>query len=411
MSHLDRFSRRLQALPHTPRLRPGYKLIELAPDHYLLHSGIRSVDIRQPFPGLPLIPFLEQISGHQALVSLLEPLPPFQAAFFLDVLEVLNQTGLLVSAPENGENGASARYASQALFFDHLRQFSSNGDAHEFLEVKEWQARLSQASVGLVGLGRVGSQLARLLAISGVGAITGVDEGVIDDALLYTDAWYGREEAGAQRTAALARRLSGLNSEMRFTPLARSLSEEDSLPTQLLDLDLLVVTLDQPCPGLYEAINRQCIEAGLPWTSYRMSWTGLAVEIGPTVYPRQTACYLCYQTRRRSNLASPERDEAIAQALGRHSLPLLDLQLTPGVSLLAYEIIRFLSGQVLPRTWNAIFDFNLLTSELIRRPLLKLPRCPACRRDVNEFAPARFWADLYAEGSLPAVGKQNPIDP
>jgi bacteriocin biosynthesis cyclodehydratase domain-containing protein len=112
------------------------------------------------------------------------------------------------------------------------------------------------------------------------------------------------------------------------------------------------------------------------------------------VLPKETACYDCYQHRQQSNLANPERYQALRQALAQQKLPLLDIQITPCVSLLCYEILRLLSDEVPPLTLGAVMEFNLTTAELVRHPLLKVPRCPTCRRDIRPFPPTRFWSEI-----------------
>lgn len=405
MSPIERFIRRIQALPKQPRLRPGYELIEITAGRYLFHSGLRSFEVHLPAPGFPLAAFFDQLASCSELAVLLEPFPPFQIAFLLDLLEALQRAGLLIAQPGSGGNGASPKINGYALWLDHLRQGNPATATQPPLEASEWHERLRQARVGVVGLGRVGSQLARLLAIAGVGHLAGLDGEVVDEELTTGDAWYEPGQQGLGRPFALARQLESLNRGVCFTPLAHSLepSEDATLPERLLDQDLLVVACDQPRPALYEWINRRCLEARLPWTSYRMSWMGLAAEIGPTVIPYETACYTCYQLRRRSNLAHPDQDEAVAHALDTRPLPLFHLPVTPALSLLCYEILCFLSGQVVPLTCNTILEFDLGRAELHKRPLLKIPRCPACRREVGEFTPTRFWADLYAEASLPVA--------
>jgi hypothetical protein len=58
--------------------------------------------------------------------------------------------------------------------------------------------------------------------------------------------------------------------------------------------------------------------------------------------------------------------------------------------------LRLLSGEVPPLTLGAVMEFSLITAELVRHPLLKVPRCPTCRRDVRPFPPARFWSEIFA---------------
>lgn len=401
MSTIGRFQNRINALPSYLQLRSGYRVIEEQAGQYLLLSATNSFKITLPFPNIPLIKFLEQLTGQQTITILLEPLPPFHVNFLLDIVETLYQADLLLPASSNGHH---PRYSATALLFDQLQQARPTREKSlEFLTGGRWQTKLATARVGVLGLGRVGSQLTRLLAIAGVGHIVGVDAGLVDDDLCYTDAWYSPAEQGKPRQMALQQKLSQLNDACQFTPLATSLDEFEKgvFPPELYDLDLIVVATDDPRPQLYDQINTLCVQAGSVWTSYRSDWTGLQIEIGPTVHPKETACYACYQHRWRSNLAQLERDEVLLAALQKQTLPLVDLQITPCVSLLCYEILRFLSAEIQPYTLGAILKFDIVTAELTRHPLLKVPQCPTCRRNIQPFAPVRFWSEI-AEAVTPA---------
>lgn len=395
MSIFDRFVPRIQNLPSYLRLRPGYMIVEEQPGQFLLHSNAQSFKISLPFPGVSLPEFFKKFSGQQSLTEILGALPPFHINFLLDIVETLHHSGLLVPG-QNGNNKADPRYAASAHLFDQLQSTTPDNTLKSFFSENMWQDRLAKTRVGLIGLGRIGSQLARLLTIVGVLNITGIDEGLVDETLRYTDAWYLEADRGELRAQALGRNLFTLNPQTLFSSLPTSLDdlEQDIFPDEFFDMDVIVIASDHHRPKLYERINDCCVQAGVPWTSYRPDWTGLTVEIGPTVLPKVTACYECYQQRRRSNLAEPKYDDMLAAALKAQTSPLLNLQITPCLSLFCYEILRLLSGITQPRTLGAILEFDISTAELIRHPLLKVPRCPACRRDIQSFAPVRFWSEI-----------------
>ena len=402
MSTIGRFQNRLRALPTHPRLRPGYRLVEEQVGQYLLLSATNSFKVALPFPNIGLPEFLDRLDGQRSLTSLLEPLPPFHINFLLDVVERLYQADLLIAASQNGHH---ARYGKSAELFDQLRQvMPTREQTIRFLSAGDWQKRLAKSSVGVVGLGRVGSQLARQLAVAGVGRIVAVDERTVDDGLRYTDAWYCPTERGTRRATTLKQKLHTLNPDCQFDALDVALDdlEGGQFPAAFNDLNLIVVATDAPRQQLYEQVNLFCVQAGLAWSSYRPDWTGLVVEVGPTVLPKETACYTCYQHRWRSNLARLEQDEALLTSLQKQKLPLLELQITPCVSLLCYEVLRFLSAEIQPYTLGAVLHFDVGSAELSRHPLLKDPQCPTCRRNIYPFAPARFWTEIEDAVASPA---------
>lgn len=400
MALIDRFLPRIQKLPSYLQLRPGFTIVEETPKQFLLHSGTQSFEINLPFPGISLLDFFKQLSDGQTLFEILEAMSPFQINFLLDVAETLHHSGLLISSPKDS-NGVDPRYIASANMFDQFRQPMPGESVKSFALDRTWQDRISTARVGLIGLGRVGSQLARLLTIAGVRNFTAVDDGLVDESLWYTDGWYFKEDRGEQRSEALARNLRTINSDIEFCSISTSLDamENEYFPYELLEMDVVIVATDELRLNLYEFVNQACVKAGIPWTSYRTSWTGLTVELGPTVLPKETACYNCYQHRQQSNLTHPNRYQALMQALEQQNPPLLDIQITPCASLFCYEILRLLSREIPPLTVGAVMEFTIATAELVRHPLLKVPRCPTCRRDIRPFAPTRFWSEISPPGS------------
>ena len=395
MPPIDRFLPRIEKLPARLRLRPGFVIVPETPKRFLFSSGTQNFEISLPFPGISLVDFFHHLSGGQTVYEILQTRQPFHINFLLDVLEMLYQSGLLLPTLKE-TNGLEPRYVAAANLFDHLQPAMPGQTAKPFLLERTWQERISTARVGLIGLGRLGSQLARLLAVAGVRYFTAVDNGTVDKNLLHTDAWYFAKDQGKRRGEALARNLHDMNANVQFYALTASQAELENeyFSAELLEMDVIVVATDALRPKLYELVNRTCVEAGIPWTSYRPGWNGLSVELGPTVLPKETACYDCYQHRQQSNLADPERYQAFQQALAQQSMPLLDVQITPCISLFCYEILRLLSGEITPLTVGAVLEFNLTTAELARHPLLKVPRCPTCRRDIRPFPPTRFWSEI-----------------
>ncbi len=393
MPELDRFRGRMALLPQYPRIREGYKLISIEGDSCLIFSGLRSLEIKGPFHGIDLVRFIGRLTGNESIEVLLGGQNSFQVAFYLDLLDGLYHAGILASTNQNNSWGQQTRYTFHTNLFDHVQSLQNLYT----VEKDEWENRIRGIRVAIIGLGRVGSQLARLLAIAGIRSITGLDDGIVDQDLLYTDSCYNKNDLGYSRTEALRRHLANVNDKVEFHPLSISPFDKSPLPVSILQQDLLTVTLDVPQPEILKLINRQCIEAGTAWTSYRISWDTNAIEIGPTVYPYETACYTCYQLRRRSNLEAPMHDEFVEQSLNSMSLPLLNHQFTHCISLMASEILRITTRALKPLTYNAVLAFDILRGQSVNRPLFRLPDCPSCGRSVRNFPPQRFWSELTAE--------------
>lgn len=392
--------RKLNRLPHLPVVRPGYQLIELNPGRYLLHSSVKSFEVFLPVPGTDFPGFLRRLDGENSLEDLVNQLPVFQATILLDVVGELHNAGVVVDGVNRSHGTESNRNRRPtSLLFDRLLTaddvFRGNTDNRADEEAKE---RFRHTRVCLVGIGAAGSQVARLLALSGIRFLTCVDDGIVDQALASTDAWFSNSDLGNKRVVALGRHLSEIDETVVYTPVDVSLSADGDIPATLGGQDVIVVAADRSKPqGYFETINRYCVRENIPWTSYRPTWGGLSIEIGPTVFPKESACFDCLGTRRKANILQIDQQTFVSDALfddgtGRPTLPFM-----PCLSLFSLEILRIVSGVLLPWAANAVLSFDLGTGELVRRPLLKEPYCPTCRRNVREFGPTRYWAELQTE--------------
>jgi bacteriocin biosynthesis cyclodehydratase domain-containing protein len=232
--------------------------------------------------------------------------------------------------------------------------------------------RIAAATVAVVGLGERGSQLAHDLALSGVGTLILSSSGTSDSA----DQRAGRLAAELERDGATRCSIG----EANLDDLG---SGEASGP------DLTVLCEDGFDSRTYERLNRLCIERRLTWTSFRD--LGNRFEVGPTVIPFETACFRCYELRRASNDDQFELWAETASMLAAQGRGVGSLKLSPGVSLLAVEVLKILSGFSRPMTRSAVFSFDLLRFEAQLHPVLKIPRCQACGAAARGQPAWRVW--------------------
>jgi bacteriocin biosynthesis cyclodehydratase domain-containing protein len=123
--------------------------------------------------------------------------------------------------------------------------------------------------------------------------------------------------------------------------------------------------------------NRTCIESG--WLFFPVVLHDLTGFAGPLVVPGETACYECLRARQNSHLDDPVKsrgpeEQAFAAQRVRGFHPAM-----AGVlgDLAAMELTKFYAGLPLARA-GTIVEINLLAPSLIRRPVLKVPRCSVC---------------------------------
>lgn len=270
-------------------------------------------------------------------------------------------------------------YGEQVTFLSHFTPMNAADPAStrtRSAPAIALQRRLRDATVLLVGLGRVGSRLAEALAVIGVGHILGSDNGRVTARDLVNTP-YTAGHLGAIRAQALQSRLGERHSLVHFAVADLGLdAEAPALPE---GVDLLVLCEDGFDPIRYRDFNRLCLRQHVRWTSCRS--LGFRVELGPTVLPHESACFRCYELRRMGNTLI-ETDQwpmteryDIDQRLGP-----ISLNATLGDQLMAVEVLKLLTGFSRPLTPGAVLTFDLLSYEMRHHPVLRVPRCSECGR-------------------------------
>jgi len=287
----------------------------------------------------------------------------------------------LVESSSNGERHASnpakvTRYAKQRQFFSNFQSVDdmSRGPSAKLNGSEHLQRRLTDCTVMVVGLGRVGSRVAHALASAGVGTIVGGDSGIVAESDL-ADSTFVTGDVGRPRGQALAEHIAAVNPLVNFATFEGPVFAANGaqLPEQLSMVALCEDSFD---PLHHAAINRACLDKNVTWIGYRSYRTRL--EIGPTVVPRETACFHCYELRRSSNSSDFAQELELQQRLAATESELGGLNITLGADLLALEMVKTLSHFAAAATYGSVYVMDLVSLETRTRPLLKIPRCPEC---------------------------------
>lgn len=82
------------------------------------------------------------------------------------------------------------------------------------------QARLLAAHVIVIGAGGIGSPVLQYLAAAGVGQISVIDDDVVSLSNLQRQVLFGSDDVGAKKVEVAARRMAGINPDVRVSPVA-----------------------------------------------------------------------------------------------------------------------------------------------------------------------------------------------
>ncbi len=363
---------RTDALPGKPVLNISYHVIPMdgdrvqfrkAHDVFVIKGAGLLQLVRDLFPLLTGRSTLEEIFGHLADKHSRESI--------IGLLHRLAQRHVVKEYVEEHQHHPGMSN-SQKLYYS---QFTPQPGAR--------LTCLSNARVAVLGLGPLGVSVATSLGRSGVGAIHVSDSLPVtgDDVLL---SGFSSEDMGITREKAF------LDNARKALPGIQLEALPDT-PFERGKYDYLVVCLEKYRPDILERINTLSLKSGTPFT-----WCCLDCHhgtIGPTVLPRETACFRCYTTRVRANADHPEELQAFETQLREQGNPAEFGYLPSHIQLLAgfasLEVVKDLSGLTPPLTYNAQLEINLLSMEFTLHPVLKLPRCSACGRHLSAGAPVR----------------------
>jgi len=288
----------------------------------------------------------------------------------LDQLDAMGCIADLQTATHGHDTlGGMAGDHPQIACLEEWLQVSQTADEARNAAIRA-QASLAGARLIVMGLGRIGSTLIEAMATAGIGQIFGIrSENDAPD-----------EEKSA---ALLPERVRNANPHTRYSEITSVENDELAGADQDAKLPLLVYCPDDFREEVCQQLNTLSLALGASLLVYRES--PFSVEIGPLVIPRKTACYACYQLRRKAAAPDPAPDETPPP--GKPAL-----NFSPGAHLLALEIVKIITRTAFPVSQGKLWRLGLFDGLVSVHPVLKLPRCPECGVQ-RATPPRRIWEE------------------
>ncbi|HWI61883.1 MAG TPA: ThiF family adenylyltransferase [Symbiobacteriaceae bacterium] len=264
------------------------------------------------------------------------------------------------------------RYRRNFDFFNYFHQPP--------LTKYDFQARLKESRVTVLGLGGLGSYVALSLAAIGVGDLLLVDHDRVEPSNLNRQVLYTEQDLGAFKCDAAARRLAEINPHVGIAVRNMRVDGVADARAIMAGRNLLVCAADRPRIRIYEWINEAALAERVAWI--RGANDGLTVNSFLHV-PYETACFECGQLE--SVRAYPWYER-----MKRHAMDVIaDRTVNPCISpvaglighLTAFEAVKFLTGAARPAIHGHKLTFDLQTLETRVQPSARLADCPACGRE------------------------------
>jgi molybdopterin/thiamine biosynthesis adenylyltransferase len=349
-----------------PRLKRTAELVATAAgDVYVLRPGDDS-DLRIEQPDAVTRSLLDSLDG---ALSAEELEREYGAERARGILAQLADFGLLEDAADDARVSARerARYDRQLRYFGDV----SSGA----LPPSEYQRRLREARVLMLGVGGLGSWASYALVCCGVGELVLLDGDLVEESNFNRQILYRERDVGRPKVEAAAEALAEFDSGCRLTPVARRLESADEVREFAEGMDFVVNGADWPAHDIERWVNAACFDAGVPFIT--MSHAPPVARVGPLYVPGTTGCFACQEQTYRSDY--PLYDELVEQRRGRASAA---ATLGPVCAFIggqvALETLHQLTGLFPPASLGVAYTYDLRTMEVSREPVPRLAGCAVC---------------------------------
>ncbi|MBT8226480.1 MAG: TOMM precursor leader peptide-binding protein [Dactylosporangium sp.] len=290
------------------------------------------------------------------------------------LLQDLQDARVLVPVPVLGD-----RYDRHRLYYQLM---GIDADA---------QQRLAGATVGLMGMGGIGTHLATHLAAAGVGRLVITDGDTVELSNLTRQTLFDESDVGRLKVEAAADHLRRLRSDLTITAIARSFTDPDLARLVAAESGVILLSADRPA-DVHSWTGHACLAAGIPFSA--SGYIEGHGSIGPLLHAPATPCFECI---RLSAQALPEQD------LDERQVGLSTRELNPAWQAPSYGPLNALVAAV--QANEAIrWLLGLPASTIARRMLIDsrtygitwedfepAPECPACGRSTPK---PDQWAEI-----------------
>jgi adenylyltransferase/sulfurtransferase len=260
------------------------------------------------------------------------------------------------------------------------------------------QQRLLDSTVGIIGLGALGTVSANNLARAGVGNLRLIDRDYVELSNLQRQSLYDEDDVKNEKPKAVAanEHLAKVNSNINIASVIADVNPSN-IERLISDCDLIL-----DCTDNFEIrllLNEACDHAKIPWI-YCGALGSACMTLN--IIPGKTPCFLCL-----SGEAGASGSEQTCATVG-----VLNMVTNIAASVQSAEAIKILMNSEDVRKSLFFMDVWSNTTEYLD---IKInPECPVCGRHHYTRlgqAPASFAASLCGRNEIQVVpGKEADID-
>lgn len=241
----------------------------------------------------------------------------------------------------------------------------------------EFQRRLRDCRVTLLGLGGLGSHLLLDMAAMGIGHVRVVEFDRVELSNLNRQILYRDADVGRPKIDLAVARVKEFNPRIDIETVPRRIESTEDVLAAAADADVVISVADRPKMEISHWVNEGCVRAGVPLLTGGLE-TQRAVYF--TVIPGQTGCVECWrlQTFRDDPVSAALLEEKREQRIGGDNAAFCPL-VTMTTGFLIGELTRIVVGIAPPVAAGRLMqlrfdDYDFSESERWER----LEDCSVC---------------------------------
>ncbi|CZG40895.1 Molybdopterin-synthase adenylyltransferase [Legionella pneumophila] len=230
-----------------------------------------------------------------------------------------------------------------------------------------FQEKIKSSSVGILGVGGVGSYVSYGLASMGIGKLTLIDHDYIELSNTARQMLYNENDIGKQKLEVAQQKLNLVNPSMDIVTINKRITSSLDLEPHLDNLDILILCADTPRGKIVYIVDDACQNKGCPFIFGLPSFN--QITCGPLIIPNKTRSYSeIFPVPIEIDIADISVSEKEKTNLINSGLvaTIIDPYNAIAGKLVALEVIKFLTGflpcQLIDRVFN--FDTNTLSSSI-----------------------------------------------
>jgi len=317
----------------------------------------------------------------QILKILFDKYPKIMKENVLEVYSKLKDLDLIIEGNPVTKIDFSEDYflrqERQIRFLSHFE----TGKSNRF----DYQNKLYNSTVLVLGIGGTGSQALLLLAAAGIGNLVAVDFDNVEASNLNRQLIFHDEDIGRNKAVAAKERIEAFNPQINVKTISEKLGNVENISNLMSGVDLCLCCADVPPIEIRSIINQASMNTNVP-----VIYGGIYadhVNVGPLVVPGETGCFQCWNESRIQldenykyylDYILNKEAEIGSSAANVWLYGTTGAGIAMGMGSIVMDIMRFLSGYAPPRTLGKQLKINLLTFDLSEISWPKIATCPVC---------------------------------